>query len=509
MYHDRTNKIQFPSLLKGKDDLLVCSACQTVTYCDISCQEADWNKHKKICKKLKNIHDAIASGDETKLIDDFDRRNTTAEIIKSSLGLSNKSKRLKVAVPVSGDDKGKKVHIKSQPEFAPSQDNFKMNNNLIGVKNQETKSILKSVAVKVSLDAPTIKPLENHVQAITPGSQEERFDRLLVSPNPTKAESSTSSQSGTNLLKKLTTPTGRKEESKIPDEQFDQLLDELHKIHSSPSDGRNDQVEVTINVNETSDDEAAEQNLETPSCSLTTTPINSPRLTSQVNSISAQRTSSRMKQRRCTPYPSTAAVREMCNMYMKEMEIPVRRKIEFQPEDKVDEDSSMDVGSNPNVASESPSTPVRRKIDFQTEDVIDLDSSMDVGSKPIVASESPIIPVRRKIDFHTEDDVDLDSSMDEGSNLNVASESKSTPVSRKIDFQADDEVDLDSSMDEGSNQNVVSESPSAEMTSSGLVSVSTGDISLYETIQVMVALIALSTILIYIYMRYILRIMIK
>merc|ERR1712029_1070384 len=92
-------------------------------------------------------------------------------------------------------------------------------------------------------------------------------------------------------------------------------------------------------------------------------------------------------------------------------------------------------------------------------------------------------PVRRKIDFQTEDVIDLESSMDEGSNQNVARESPSTPVRRKIDFQADDEVDLDSLMDEGSNQNVVSESPSAEMTSSGLVSVSTGDISMYETIQ--------------------------
>jgi len=353
---------------KDRDDLLVCSACQTITYCDISCQEADWNKHKKICKKLKNFH-GITEDDETKKINGVDRiLATKAEIIKSSLGGFNNNRRNKTTGSGDGKVKGKKVQIISQPEYAPSQvEQDPRNKTVLGGKNNETKSILKTVAVKVSLNTPPIHQLENHLLKVNEGSQEERFDRLLVSPTQAESSSSSSIQSGSrsNLLEKLTTPTGRnrKEESKIPDERFDQLLDELQRIHSSPSDDQNDKVDLSQNdqldANVTMEDEGAdtEQDIETPSCSMTTTPVNSPRLTSQVNSISAARSSSRMKQRKCTPYPTN--IRDVGEM--DEFEIPVRRRIEFPPEDAAHKDhldESVEMGSNPNVVSASESSSI-------------------------------------------------------------------------------------------------------------------------------------------------------
>ncbi|KAI3615811.1 hypothetical protein WG66_010419 [Moniliophthora roreri] len=39
----------------GKRDakLMKCSACKTVTYCNVACQKVDWQKHKPICKTLR------------------------------------------------------------------------------------------------------------------------------------------------------------------------------------------------------------------------------------------------------------------------------------------------------------------------------------------------------------------------------------------------------------------------------------------------------------------------
>lgn len=40
--------------LTGKQDLLVCSGCNTAVYCDQNCQNKTWKFHQKFCKKIKS-----------------------------------------------------------------------------------------------------------------------------------------------------------------------------------------------------------------------------------------------------------------------------------------------------------------------------------------------------------------------------------------------------------------------------------------------------------------------
>jgi hypothetical protein len=41
--------------------LLDCSACLTASYCDTSCQRADWKSHKPVCKSASAADTVIAS----------------------------------------------------------------------------------------------------------------------------------------------------------------------------------------------------------------------------------------------------------------------------------------------------------------------------------------------------------------------------------------------------------------------------------------------------------------
>ena len=49
----------------------VCSGCEGQQYCGLKCQEADWSKHKGMCKRLKSkelsihpIYHTASSGDK-------------------------------------------------------------------------------------------------------------------------------------------------------------------------------------------------------------------------------------------------------------------------------------------------------------------------------------------------------------------------------------------------------------------------------------------------------------
>ena len=38
----------------------MCSACASVSYCNITCQRKDWPKHKKVCKRNLSLAEVTA-----------------------------------------------------------------------------------------------------------------------------------------------------------------------------------------------------------------------------------------------------------------------------------------------------------------------------------------------------------------------------------------------------------------------------------------------------------------
>lgn len=307
---------------EGAGPFSICSRCGTVAYCGVDCQRQEWKRHKTICKKLSTASDVHK-----------------VEIIKSLLANNNQ-------------EGVKKVVINSQPEIAKTQDfpEDPLPSNHPG----PVKSILKK-QVSIVMYSPPIKSLQQHLELVKEGSQEERFDNL--SQESSQGNENQSSSVSCNLLSKFTSP-GRNA-GKLPDDKFDALIKEMEKIHSSPSetsqDGNkedseeNDLTEYVepMVTEEKTDGEANAQEEEETLAPLT--PTNSETLVQFVQGESCSRKSSRARKE--TPYPRRLQEDE-------ETEVIVRRgKLDFSFD-------AIEEGLEP-LENED----VQRKLNFSDEDI--------------------------------------------------------------------------------------------------------------------------------------------
>lgn len=61
-----TTTKQCENCSKINNDLLRCSRCKIVYYCDQECQRANWPEHKKVCGKEAPATDANKENTKTK-----------------------------------------------------------------------------------------------------------------------------------------------------------------------------------------------------------------------------------------------------------------------------------------------------------------------------------------------------------------------------------------------------------------------------------------------------------
>ena len=326
----------------SKPDILLCSNCLVIAYCDEVCQRSNWESHKMMCKRLKN-----------------GKKAARLKLIYKELGFENNNR-------VNGSGDKKKVTIISQPEFAPSYEEVvPMEENIV-----KSRSILKKgkVPVEVVLNSPTIKSLEHHIHLTREGPQEARFDKLIEGSSLEDDDICGDFQkpsSKSSLLGTLTSP-GRPRSNKLSDDKFDEIMLQLERIHSSPKKLYNDVSDGAAFKEDNKDDSSNR--------SVTNTPANSPSLTRVVEALSSHRTTSRKssRTRRATPFPSAEGYDEL--------EFAVRRKIDFSTvmEDTVKEDDftkcfartedhellSSSISQAEDGNEETQESDVQRKIDF-------------------------------------------------------------------------------------------------------------------------------------------------
>lgn len=73
------------------DDLKRCTACQSIRYCNVTCQRAHWKLHKKLCKSLQNEKQQGAKLPATNNSEDGKKKKTDS-VDTSATGDSKKRK---------------------------------------------------------------------------------------------------------------------------------------------------------------------------------------------------------------------------------------------------------------------------------------------------------------------------------------------------------------------------------------------------------------------------------
>eukprot|EP00092_Neocalanus_flemingeri_P040708 GFUD01044320.1.p1 GENE.GFUD01044320.1~~GFUD01044320.1.p1 ORF type:complete len:720 (-),score=271.55 GFUD01044320.1:173-2254(-) len=341
--------------MPGPSLLQLCSACSCVAYCGTICQGDSWTSHKKFCKKMKGA----AWGQKMEMVAAMIQLARTRKEKRSAKSQAGKEDNIKDPKQVVVTRSKRTVQFSSQPQFEPSQSEE------VHAAPQvvQPKSILRRGTVKLQavLYSPPIKSLEQHLDIVRHGSQEERFRQLREGDPGSSIKKQTSEK-----LKRRLSENGN---AKL---NLSQKFEDLSDISST-------QVCMITSSSTTS---------------LTIcTPISSPTLVESIKTFSSTRHSSgprfSSRCRQSTPYPNQVDLE--CDQELSltpPTEDDKTRRIDFDWEDGEDEDCKEEVQSQKenkckehdvnavtlNWESSLPSSPedmfVSQKFYQQTEEVL-------------------------------------------------------------------------------------------------------------------------------------------